>query len=636
MHNHTERHASQHDSHGRAPVSKKGAAKKATDPSETSKLLAAKISQLESDRAGERDQEAEIEREVKRANRDLSNLLSNIESPLSRLDVVQKKYTDLLADMRRLEREYGKSKKRAEQLQKDRDVSKTELSKMVSMKEKMEKLSRELQKEKQKLKEENKRLEETECMKIDRLNRRMDDMLSDVQAVVSQKEDPGYQKLDSKTEELFKNRFKTLIEQYELREQIFAHTLRKKEIEVQASMARFENEKKAAEQEVARSRDLRVQVATFSQTETELRSQLNVYVEKFKQVEDTLNNSNDLFLTFRKEMEDMSRKTKRLERENLNLIRKHDLTNRNILGMAEERTRMNKEMELLKKKNANLEKLCRGMQAQGRGTSGASSTSPHAKAGDGMTETDRTESEYEYEDDDEDNDDDDEDVEDGDEDEDEDEDDEDGLFVAERSYGDPDATSVSDGPLRQGHATAIRAGGVKQRRGPTYGSVPDSVSSMAPSSAAPAPSTPDLATIMPVPTSIASRAPHLPPPPPPPPASSPEAQRPALRQQQQQPSSQPQRPQTVGGGTKDGSSASGSKPGGINIHGRGGSMTGGGAGGANHATGTNSNSNSNSGNGSSSTTLTRTVGVLGAGTSGRTAGVASGVEGSRHGGSTKH
>ena len=49
-------------------------------------------------------------------------------------------------------------------------------------------------------------------------------------------------------------------------------------------MARFENEKKAAEQEVARSRDLRVQVATFSQTETELRSQLNVYVEKFKQV----------------------------------------------------------------------------------------------------------------------------------------------------------------------------------------------------------------------------------------------------------------------------------------------------------------------------------------------------------------
>src|SRR5882757_776406 len=92
------------------------------------------------------------------------------------------------------------------------------------------------------------------------------------------------------------------------------------------------------------------------------------------QVEETLNNSNDLFLTFRKEMEEMSKKTKRLEKENVNLTRKQEATNRNILEMAEERTRTqremarkDKEMELLRKKNENLEKLCRGMQAQGRG-----------------------------------------------------------------------------------------------------------------------------------------------------------------------------------------------------------------------------------------------------------------------------
>jgi len=83
-------------------------------------------------------------------------------------------------------------------------------------------------------------------------------------------------------------------------------------------------------------------------------------------VEDTLNNSNDLFLTFRKEMEEMSKKTKRLEKENLTLTRKHDLTNRNILEMAEERTRSNKELEQLRKKNATLENVIRGMQQQGR------------------------------------------------------------------------------------------------------------------------------------------------------------------------------------------------------------------------------------------------------------------------------
>lgn len=41
-------------------MAKKAKGKKPADPSETSKLLAAKISQLEQDAAGEKDQEAEI------------------------------------------------------------------------------------------------------------------------------------------------------------------------------------------------------------------------------------------------------------------------------------------------------------------------------------------------------------------------------------------------------------------------------------------------------------------------------------------------------------------------------------------------------------------------------------------------
>jgi hypothetical protein len=87
-------------------------------------------------------------------------------------------------------------------------------------------------------------------------------------------------------------------------------------------------------------------------------------------VEDTLNNSNDLFLTFRKEMEEMSKKTKRLEKENLQLTRKQDATNRNVLQMAEERTKQDKEMSLLQKRNAKLEQLCRTMQDQSRGGPG--------------------------------------------------------------------------------------------------------------------------------------------------------------------------------------------------------------------------------------------------------------------------
>lgn len=96
-------------------------------------------------------------------------------------------------------------------------------------------------------------------------------------------------------------------------------------------------------------------------------------------------------------MEEMSKKTKRLEKENLTLTRKHDQTNRNILEMAEERTRNNEELEKWRKKSNNLEALCRRMQDQGRG---------QALSGDLDGDDEGTESEYDedYEDDDEDED----------------------------------------------------------------------------------------------------------------------------------------------------------------------------------------------------------------------------------------
>lgn len=202
--------------------------------------------------------------------------------------------------------------------------------------------------------------------------------------------------------------------------------MRSKELEVQYNMARFDRERKSAEGEVNRSKALNAQVLTFSKTESELRHQLNIYVEKFKQVrapkisrahiilpciilksnilqvEDTLNNSNDLFLTFRKEMEDMSKKTKRLEKENINLTRKHDLTNQNILKMAEERKTNLEGLEQLRKKNEKLTSIINQMQKQGRGIpsgmAGMAEGSIEGEYAEGDMEG--TESEYEYDDED--------------------------------------------------------------------------------------------------------------------------------------------------------------------------------------------------------------------------------------------
>lgn len=61
-------------------------------------------------------------------------------------------------------------------------------------------------------------------------------------------------------------------------------------------------------------------------------------------------------------MEEMSKKTKRLEKDNLQLTRKTELMNRNILEMAEERTRKEKELSDLKKKYSKIEGICRALQ----------------------------------------------------------------------------------------------------------------------------------------------------------------------------------------------------------------------------------------------------------------------------------
>lgn len=60
--------------------------------------------------------------------------------------------------------------------------------------------------------------------------------------------------------------------------------MRTKELEVQYHMARYEREKKSAEGESTKARQLQNQVQAFTRTEAELRNQLNVYVDKFKQV----------------------------------------------------------------------------------------------------------------------------------------------------------------------------------------------------------------------------------------------------------------------------------------------------------------------------------------------------------------
>ncbi|BFZ53248.1 hypothetical protein PYCC9005_000271 [Savitreella phatthalungensis] len=161
-----------------------------------------------------------------------------------------------------------------------------------------------------------------------------------------------------------KDKLKTFLEQYELREQQYQATLKTRDLEAQTLYRQIELLRKTFKTESQRATILHAQVSTFGETEAELRAQLNIYVDKFRQVEDTLNNSNDLFLNFRREMEGMTRKIKKLEKENALIRSKCEVANRNILEMAEERQSHRRERDLLRSKADRLENLCRALQSR--------------------------------------------------------------------------------------------------------------------------------------------------------------------------------------------------------------------------------------------------------------------------------
>lgn len=145
--------------------------------------------------------------------------------------------------------------------------------------------------------------EATESRHREELHERLERMVLDVEDVISSKENPEPQPVDTDLDRLyvssctcqwlqpvdfgairFEEKFKSFLDQWECREKQFKSLLRVKELEILYHQAKLDQQRKAQEVESSKSNQLTRQVTTFSQTEAELRSQLNIYVEKFKQV----------------------------------------------------------------------------------------------------------------------------------------------------------------------------------------------------------------------------------------------------------------------------------------------------------------------------------------------------------------
>jgi chromosome segregation ATPase len=91
-----------------------------------------------------------IEREVKKANRELWASIHKMDE-MAKMTHLQNRCTQLLTDLKRLQRDHKSTKTRADKLQKERDSAKSDLTKVTSIRDKLEKLSRETTTENRKL-----------------------------------------------------------------------------------------------------------------------------------------------------------------------------------------------------------------------------------------------------------------------------------------------------------------------------------------------------------------------------------------------------------------------------------------------------------------------------------------------------
>ncbi|KAF9172631.1 hypothetical protein BGX20_005241 [Mortierella sp. AD010] len=320
---------------------------------DVSELIHMKISQLESASTNEEDEEKEIAKAMKKIHKEISQAVSGQEDHVGKVNFMQRKYLEMFQEMRKQERDHVRLKKKCELLQREKDL---------------------LHREKERLQKSNDVLV-TERSQL--LEERQVGMKPQFDVILAS---PGYpyglvmltREVQQRTDQI-SGSFEKAIAQFkekverdiaERQKLIDENDSLSKDLELELAQAKLEQQRKLAQQETAKVELLKSQLSAFTKTEAELRKQLNVYVEKFKQVEETLNKSNSLFQSFRKEMEAMSKKGASLEKFNLAIRAKCDTMNKNLLEMAEERTKQQQALDVANKNRTKLEALCRALHAE--------------------------------------------------------------------------------------------------------------------------------------------------------------------------------------------------------------------------------------------------------------------------------
>ncbi|CAK1545782.1 unnamed protein product [Leptosia nina] len=314
-----------------------------------------------------------------RLNQDDKNLeqfmksLNTLPNSEDKLSFVCKKYVQAADENKKMQFFIKQSEKRYTLLVKEKDQLQHEYNKTILVKSKLENLCRELQKHNKAIKEESliKIREEEERRK--ETQAKFQNTLSEINALLQQNNEKNAKLRDDNIS--MTEKFKSVVQQYQLREQQVDKMAKQMSLESQLSDAKLQ--KAALEHQAEKERLLaeaeqmkvtlaqyRAKIMELQGTETALKGQLSVYTDKYDEFQNALVKSNQVFGGFKEQMEKMSKKIQKLEKESLSWKKRWETSQTALLDMCGERQASEERAAAANRHLHHMQGLCRTLQAE--------------------------------------------------------------------------------------------------------------------------------------------------------------------------------------------------------------------------------------------------------------------------------
>ncbi|XP_048106642.1 beta-taxilin isoform X2 [Alosa alosa] len=302
--------------------------------------------------------------------------LEKVKSPEDKVEIILKKYAELVERQQRERRQNNNLQKKSDQLLMQKDQLQFDLSRAILARTKLEGLCRDLQDYNKTLKVENLQRCQEDEKKRKEITTHFQSTLTDIQAQIEVHSNRN-NKLCQENSDLAE-KLNNIIHQYEKREEslekIFKHhdmqqKLADAKIE-QANMLLREAEakhKREKEYLLTQAAEWKLQAKELKEQQTVMQAQLVLYSQKFDEFQATLGKSNDVYVSFKQEMDKMTKKMKKLEKESGFWKTRFESCNKALMEMIEQRSEKAKEFELFTIKVDKLETLCRALQEERKG-----------------------------------------------------------------------------------------------------------------------------------------------------------------------------------------------------------------------------------------------------------------------------